>query len=70
MSYVIFKLQWRQMSVCSSFGLMLLGYSDALLLYRLVFRIKALQRTFITTNTALLSSVAGKDILKPKRAEL
>jgi len=29
MSHVIFKLQWRQFSVYSSFGLTLLGYNAA-----------------------------------------
>jgi len=40
------------------------------LLCRLVFRIKALQEAFIKTGTTLPTSVAGKDILKPKRAGL
>jgi len=32
--------------------------------------IKTLQRAFIKTNTALPSSIAGKDILKPKSSGL
>jgi len=65
MSFVIFKLQWKQLS--NKYVFFVWAPHAAGLQCRLVFRIKALQRAFIKTNTTLPSSVAGKDILGYKR---